>query len=55
MFNPAVILFDVSERVVNPFAHPQAFLTTLTFFILLGSMYLVIWSFVSILSSKSSK
>ena len=46
LFNPAGILFDVSDRVINPLTHPQFILTTLTFFVLLGSMYMVIWQFV---------
>lgn len=45
LVNPAGILFDVSERVINPLSHPQFVVTTLTFFILLGSMYMVIWQF----------
>ncbi len=43
LVNPAGLLFDVSERVINPFEHPQVFVTTLTFFLLLGTSYLVIW------------
>lgn len=43
--NPGGLLFDVSERVINPFTYPQALVTTSTFFLLLGSMYLVIWLF----------
>jgi uncharacterized membrane protein len=46
LFNPAGILFDVSERVINPLSHPQVFVTTFTFFLLLGSMYYAIWNFV---------
>lgn len=41
--NPGGLLFDVSERVINPLGHPQAFVTTATFFLLLGSIYLVAW------------
>lgn len=44
--NPAGILFDVSDRIINPGAHPQAFVTTATFFVLIGSVYLVTWQFV---------
>ncbi len=46
LVNPAGILFDVSERVINPLAHPQVLVTTLTFFALLGSIYIVVWEFV---------
>lgn len=46
LVNPAGILFDVSDRVVNPGAHPQSFVTTVTFFLLLSSMYYVVWELV---------
>lgn len=42
--NPASLLLDVSDRVLNPREHPQAFTTTVTFFVLLTSIYAVIWT-----------
>ncbi len=48
---PAGLLFDVSERIINPIAHPQAFVTTATFFLLIGSVYLVIWQIIGVLRS----
>lgn len=50
--NPAGLLFDVSERVINPLAHPQIFVTSLTFFVLLSSMYYVIWTFIQAIQVK---
>lgn len=47
LVNPAALLFDVSERVINPAAHPQAFLTTFTFSTLIASIYTVIFQFVA--------
>jgi uncharacterized membrane protein len=44
--NPASLLLDVSDRVLNPREHPQAFTTTITFFVLLTSIYLVVWTVV---------
>lgn len=44
LVNPDGILFDVSDRVINPAAHPDTIITTLLFFLLLGSMYFVVWS-----------
>ncbi|HEU4914780.1 MAG TPA: DUF1361 domain-containing protein [Candidatus Saccharimonadales bacterium] len=41
--NPSSVLFDVSDRVLNPREHPQAFTTTASFFVLLASMYIVLW------------
>ncbi|HSD56103.1 MAG TPA: DUF1361 domain-containing protein [Candidatus Saccharimonadales bacterium] len=41
--NPSSLLFDVSDRVLNPREHPQAFTTTLSFFVLLTTLYAVMW------------
>lgn len=49
MVNPAGILFDVSERVINPTTHSEVFSTTALFFILLSSIYIVAWQFVAAL------
>jgi len=43
VFNPAELLYDVSVRIIDPTAYPQAILTTGSFFLLLSSMYGVIW------------
>ena len=43
VLNPASVIFDVSDRLVNPSEHPQVFSTTLSFFVLLTSIYVVIW------------
>lgn len=55
LVNPAGLLFDVSDRIINPGAHPQAIVTTGTFFILLSTMYLVIWQFVSALRVETDR
>lgn len=54
LINPAGILFDVSERVINPVTHLESFSTTALFFILLGSMYIVVWQFVSAIRTTES-
>lgn len=41
--SPASLLFDVSDRLINAGAHPQLFSTTLSFFLFLGSTYVVIF------------
>lgn len=41
--NPSSLLFDVSDRVLNPHEHPQAFTTTVSFFVLLTTLYAVLW------------
>lgn len=43
LFNPASVIFDVSDRIINPSAHPQVFSTTFSFFVLLASVYIVVW------------
>ncbi len=40
--NPAGILFDVSDRLLNPGQHPQTFVTIVTCFILLTMLYVVV-------------
>lgn len=55
LVNPAGILFDVTERVVNPLAHPQSYSTTLTFTALIGSMYAVMWAFAKLVPVKKRR
>lgn len=43
LLNPAGILFDVSDRIFHPLGHPGTLSTTLSFFLLLGSLYVVGW------------
>jgi uncharacterized membrane protein len=44
IFNPAGLLFDISDRVLRPDDYPTMFVTVLSFFALLGSLYVVVWS-----------
>lgn len=39
--SPGALLFDVSDRFLHPMGHPEAFSTTLTFFVLLGMLYIL--------------
>lgn len=41
--NPASVLFDVTDRLLNPGAHPNMFGITLGFFVLLTALYSVAW------------
>jgi uncharacterized membrane protein len=43
LINPAGLLFDVTDSIASPSTHPDVFVTTITFFLLLSSMYIVIW------------
>lgn len=55
VFQPAALLFDVSDNILNPVAHPQAFVVTLSFTLLITSFYMLAWELVQALSSHSSK
>jgi len=43
VLHPLSLLFDVSDPIINPLANPQLFVTTLTFFVFLTSIYFVFW------------
>lgn len=49
---PAGLLFDVSDRVVNPSAHGETYVVTAVFFVLLFSVYWVVWETSQLLRSK---
>ncbi len=52
LVNPAGILLDVSDRVLHPMLFHQTYTTTVTFFVLLGSLYVVTWQLVRALRSQ---
>lgn len=43
VINPAGLLFDVSDRIINPGTHTLTFVVTTVFFIVLGSTYAVVY------------
>jgi uncharacterized membrane protein len=47
--NPAGLLFDISDRVIHPAAYPDMFVTVISFFILLISMYGLAWRSIRLL------
>jgi uncharacterized membrane protein len=51
LVNPAGILFDISERVIDPMDHPEVFTTTLMFFIFLAGLY---WAMIYLVQSIGS-
>lgn len=53
IFNPAGLLFDVSDRLLRPDDYPLMFVTVLSFFALLGSLYVVVWSGARLLRGVS--
>lgn len=50
--NPAGILVDLTDRIIDPLGHPRFITMTGLFFILLGSIYLGIWHFYSSVYKK---
>lgn len=52
IIDPAGLLFDVSDRLINPVAYPRTFSTTATFFLLLGSIYVVAWNLANFLKKR---
>ena len=52
LINPAGVLFDVSDRFINPAVHEQTFRTTGLFFVLIGVFYVVVWHLFSVLQSS---
>lgn len=55
LINPFGILFDLTERIVNPILHIQTYLVTLTFFGVLSSTYAVIYELTKVLSGPVEK
>lgn len=41
--NPSSLLFDVTDRLINLGQHPRLVSTIMGFFILIGSLYVVVW------------
>lgn len=41
--NPGGLLFDISDRLLHAASYPQMFVTVLSFFALLASMYYLVW------------
>jgi len=51
--NPGGLLFDISDRLIHISGYPHMLLTIITFFILLSSMYLLLWRGIQLLDSSS--
>jgi uncharacterized membrane protein len=51
LFNPAGLLFDISDRLLRPDAYPDMIVTIVSFFVLLASLYAVFYSGAKLLRS----
>lgn len=50
--NPGGLLFDISDRFLHPANYPQMFISVISFFVLLMSMYWLIWRGSKLLSQR---
>lgn len=53
ILNPAGVLFDVSESLIHPLLHAEAYFVTFTFFILIASLYAVSYELVHLFQNSS--
>lgn len=53
--NPTGLLFDLSERVINPFIHAQTYVVTLVFFVVIASTYAIIYELVKVVVDAKTK
>lgn len=51
--NPAGLVFDVSDRIINPGTHLHTFVVTGVFYVVLGSTYIVIDRLVKLVRTTS--
>jgi uncharacterized membrane protein len=52
LLRPAGLLFDVSDRFIRPDVHTQTYQTTIILFLVLFSLYGVIWESTRLLARK---
>ncbi len=53
--NPAGLLFDVSDRIINPGTHVHTFVVTGVFFVLLSSTYLVLLRLYAVVKAHAKQ
>ncbi len=54
LLKPAGLLFDISDRVINPSAHIQTYQTTVVLFLVLFATYVVCWEGLRLARSQNS-
>lgn len=52
LLNPAALLFDVSDRLLSPTSHLETYAITLTFFVLIASIYAVGYELVHLFKNN---
>ena len=53
LVQPAAVLFDISDTIINPLSHPQAYVITLSFTLLISALYLLAWEVYRVLRIRS--
>lgn len=53
LLQPAGLLFDVSDRFVNPAQHPQTFQFTILLFLFFSVTYFIIWQAVNLVKESN--
>lgn len=53
LVNPGGLLFDISARLLHPASYPDMFVTVVPFFILLISMYYLVWRGILLLRYRN--
>jgi uncharacterized membrane protein len=54
LLHPSGLIFDVSDNIFHPLDHPQSFVVTLSFMLLISSFYLLVWEFFQTLKPHTS-
>lgn len=55
LLQPAALLFDVSDVILNPLGHIQAFVVTASFTLLITCFYVLAWEFTTTIRPTRSK
>lgn len=55
LINPFGILFDLSERVVNPVVHSQTYVITFVYFMVIATTYGVVYELAGLLDNSTKK
>lgn len=55
LINPVALLFDVSDRIIHPGMHLDTYSITITFFVLIASLYAVGYQLVSLFKTTRGR
>lgn len=52
LLHPTGVIFDVSDNIFHPLDHPQSFVVTLSFALLISSFYFLAWEFLKTMQNN---